>query len=396
MTDKNINLCDTEDERQRQAFNILPSNFIIKMGSDFNSIVKELTTNLSKDPSKQRFQIVKAFNDLITTPVDQYINIHDIKLDEEGIPTDSYQMLLRIMGVSTDSKLYEHTEVIDACASQKLSQLVIERFKDYLYCEFGYESDDLYVGMSAESFYSHLLLSFIAHIDAYFYHHECSSSVKPISFGYLFQKKPDSNKLQYDSEANKLISLGKNGRMLTCTSRTFLQWSQTWLYFQQYKEMPESTRGISNKIKWPAINDPEGRREYYIRRTSEGKWITLIDLYWLLGIEDRVDDEARKILLFRQNNMVKYLKNADIDSLKGFDHNFVGLIWLVYAFFQTLYEKSEKSDSNSYITCDDYYDLWESITDYYESKVSENIKNDRIEWPDYLKKQATRNERMTW
>ncbi|WP_201530725.1 hypothetical protein [Psychrobacter sp. LFX-11D] len=395
MPDKNINLCDTEDEKQRYIFNMLPTYFITQTGVDFNSIIKELTTNLLKTPIRQRSQVAKVFNDLISTPVDNYINIQDINLEQGEMSAEPYQALLRIMGVSPDSKLYEHTEIIDACASQTLSQSVITQFKNYLYCEFGYKNDELHVEMNAESFYMHLLQSFVAHLDAYFYHYECSSSVNPISLGHLFQKKPDPNKLQYDSKTNKFISLGKKGSLFTRTSRTFLQWSQTWLYFQQYKEMPKSTRGISSNIKWPVTNDPEGMHEYYIRRTSEGKWITLMDLYWLLGIEDRTDDEARKALHLRQNNMVKYLKSTDIKALEGFDHNLVGLIWLVYAFFQILYEKSEKSDSNSYITYDDYYyDLWESITDHYESNVSENTKKDRVEWPDYLKEQAIRDERM--
>lgn len=390
MTDKNIKLCDTEDEKQRYIFNMLPSYFITQMGADPNKLLKILTAGLSRDHRRQPFQIAKVLNDSIFASFDTCINAQDIQKGE--MSAHPYQALLRIMGVVSDSKLYEHTEVIDACASQELSQSAIKRFKDYLHCEFSYESDELNVEMTAESFYMHLLLSFVAHLDAYFHHHECSSLINPISLGHLFQKKPNPNKLQYDSEADKFISLGKKGSLFTRTSRTFLQWSQTWLYFQQHEEMPKTTRGISGEIKWPAINDPEGKREYYIRRTSEGKWITLIDLYWLLGIEDRTDDdESRKVLNLRRNNMVKYVKNADIEALEGFDHNFVGLIWLVYAFFQTLYEKS---DSDSCIFYDDYHNLWESITGHYESKVSENIKNDRIEWPDYLKKQATRNERM--
>ena len=392
MTDKNINLCDTEDEKQRYIFNMLPSYFITQMGAEPNKLLKQLTTGLSKDHRKQSFQIVKALNDSIFASLNTYINAQDIQKGE--MSAHPYQALLRIMGVVPTSKLYEHTEIVDACASKMLSESVINQFKVYLYCEFGYETDDLHVEMTAESFYMHLLLSFVAHLDAYFHHHECSSLINPISLGHLFQKKPDPNKLQYDSETHKFISLSKKGSLFTRTSRTFLQWSQTWLYFQQYEEMPKSARGISGVIKWPAINDPEGRREYYIRRTSEGKWITLIDLYWLLCIEDRKDKEARNALYLRQNNMVKYLKNTDINALVGFNHNLVGLIWLVYAFFQTLYDEGTQPDSDSCIFYDDYYDLWESITDHYESKISADIKDKRIEWPDYLKRQATPNERM--
>ncbi len=392
MTDKNINLCDTEDERQRYIFNMRPTYFITQMVADPNKILKQLTTGLSNNPNKQPFQIAKVFNDSIFRPVDTYINAQDIHLRQGEMSAHPYQVLLRLMGVAPDSKLHKHTEIIDACANEKLSQSVINQFKDYLYSEFGYQSDDLHTGMDAESFYMHLLLSFVAHIDAYFYYHECSSSINPISLGQLFQKKHDPNKWQYDPQSNEFISLGKKGKQFTCTSRTFLHWLQTWLYFQQHEKMPKSTRGIINEIKWPD-NDPNGNREYYIRRKSEGKSITLMELYWLLGIED-TDDEARKALHIRQNKMANYLKYADIDSVDGFDHNFVGLIWLVYAFFQMLSQASEKSDAEGCIFYDDYYELWTSMTNHYESSVSDDTKSARIEWPDYLKSQATRIERM--
>lgn len=48
----------------------------------------------------------------------------------------------------------------------------------------------------------------------------------------------------------------------------------------------------------------------------------------------------------------------------------------------------------SCVIYDDYYDLWESMTAYYESKINEGIKAERIEWPEYLRKQATRTKRM--
>ncbi len=91
---------------------------------------------------------------------------------------EPYQALLRMMGVAPDSKLYEPTKIIDACASETLSQSVINQFKDYLYCEFDCKSEVLHIGVDAESFYIHLLLSFVAHLDAYFfYHHESIRSV---------------------------------------------------------------------------------------------------------------------------------------------------------------------------------------------------------------------------
>lgn len=392
MTDKNINLCDTEEEIQRYIFNMMPTYFITQMGADPNKLLKQLTTDLSKNHNKHRFQIAKVLNDSIFSSIDTNINAKDIHLQQGEMSAEPYQSLIKVMGVPTNSKLYEHTQMIDSCANIKFSQSVINQFKNYLYDNFNYQSDDIHINMDAESFYMCLLLSFIAHIDAYCYHYECSSSTHPISLGQLFQKKLDPNK--YDSQNRKVILLDKKGSPFTSTSRTFLDWLQSWLYFQQYKAMPKSTSGIINKIKWPD-NDPEGNREYYIRRRREGKWITLTDLYWLLGIEYRTDNETRETLSVRQTNMAEYIKYADIDSVEGFDHNFVGLIWLIYAFSQTLSQASEKSDREICIFYDSY-ELWESITDYYESDIIDNIKSTRVEWPEYLKKQATRTEHMAW
>ena len=42
MTDKSINLCDTEDEKQRYGFNMLPTYFITQMGFDFQNIIYEI------------------------------------------------------------------------------------------------------------------------------------------------------------------------------------------------------------------------------------------------------------------------------------------------------------------------------------------------------------------
>ena len=48
------------------------------------------------------------------------------------------------------------------------------------------------------------------------------------------------------------------------------------------------------------------------------------------------------------------------------------------------------------MTYDDYYGLWESITDYYELRIDKNIRAERIQWPQYLIKQAMPIKRMTW
>ena len=110
---------------------------------------------------------------------------------------------------------------------------------------------------------------------------------------------------------------------------------------------------------------------YNAQKPLQKTSFTLTDLYWLLGIEDRTGNETRKALSIRQTNMAKYIKYADIDSVEGFEHNFVGLIWLIYAFSQTLSQASEKSDREICIFYDSY-DLWESHYLFYLQYLTTN------------------------
>ena len=152
MTDKNINLCDTEEEIQRYIFNMMPTYFITQMGADPNKLLKQLTTDLSKNHNKHRFQIAKVLNDSIFASIDTNINAKDIHLQQGEMSAEPYQSLIKVMGVPTNSKLYEHTQMIDSCANIKFSQSVINQFKNYLYDNFNYQSDDIHINMDAESF----------------------------------------------------------------------------------------------------------------------------------------------------------------------------------------------------------------------------------------------------
>jgi len=170
---------------------------------------------------------------------------------------------------------------------------------------FKFTDDSLRSDSAAEEFYLSLILSLIAHLDAYFHYHECSQTIAPISLGWLFMSKPDSKKWSYDKSLNKLELINKEDRFYTCTSKVFLQWSQTFFYFQQHKQMPQGIYGITNEIDWPD-NDPDGKLESFLRRKNEGKWITLKELYWLLGKYDNpseqpLNDEAYDALNSFQN-----------------------------------------------------------------------------------------------
>jgi|26BtaG_2_1085354.scaffolds.fasta_scaffold03543_7 hypothetical protein len=400
MNEKNINMLDSEAERQRYFFNMLPTYLISKMGfAGIKKYLQRFTKGLSKVQIKRDFQLVNILNELATTEVNDRIRFEDINYEVGELSNHPYQALLGILGIDARSKLYEHAKIIDSCLSQKMSANQIEKFQDYLIQNFKFTDASLRADSAAEEFYLSLILSLIAHLDAYFHYHECSQTIAPISLGWLFMSKLDAKKWSYDEDLNKLELINKEGRFYTCTSKFFLQWSQTFLYFQQYKHMPKGLYGITNEIDWPD-NDPDGKLESFLRRKSEGKWITLEELYWLLGEFDNpsgqpLNDEAYEALNSFQNSMIQYIKTEDVEKFGKLPENFIGIVWVVYAFFQNIYEQCKKDSNNqSCIIYDDYYDMWQSITDYYENMINQDVKDKRVEWPEYLKKSATRQYRM--
>jgi len=93
--------------------------------------------------------------------------------------------------------------------------------------------------------------------------------------------------------------------------------------------------------------------------------------------------------------MIQYIKTEEVKTLGKLTKNFIGIVWLVYAFFQNIYEQGKKDSNNqSCVIYDDYYDMWQSITDYYETMINQDVKDKRVEWSEYLKKSATRQYRM--
>ncbi|MGP9637216.1 hypothetical protein [Psychrobacter sp. AOP3-A1-26] len=158
---------------------------------------------------------------------------------------------------------------------------------------------------------------------------------------------------------------------------------------------------IRDKIDWK-VEDEEGRLDEFIykksERDSKRNWLSLEDVFWLVGMENSARDEPNKVLINWQQSFVKYIKTEDISDLKGLPPSAEAIIWFIYAFFQNIYEQTAKQNKmnkeQSCVIYDDYYDLWESMTVYYESKISEGIKAERIKWPEYLENQATRAERM--
>lgn len=401
MLDKNTDFPDCEAEKQRFIISMLPTELLIKGITEGKTLVKQLTKRLSKIPKKRKVQVASIFDDLATTQQKDSITKEDIQLVEGELPSHPYESLLRSLGAETADVLLEHTKVIDSCLSQKHNNQLIINFKDYLSDTFNYEDDALHADMPAEEFYSHLVLSFIAHLDACIYHAAYSKAIAPISLGWLLMQKLNPDKLYYDSTSKKYNLINKNGSPFTCTSRSFIHLLLTVFYFQKHDIMPTSLYGIRDNIDWK-VEDEEGRLDEFIckksERDSKRNWLSLEDIFWLVGIEDSIKDEPNEVLINWQQSFVKYIKTEDINDLKGLPPSAEAIIWFIYAFFQNIYEQTDKQNKikkeQSCIIYDDYYDLWESMTAYYESNINEDVKAERIEWPEYLKKQATRTERM--
>ena len=414
MTDKNINLCDTEDEQIRYNISMLPSLLFLKKGiPEGKALMRKLTKGLSKIPRKQKIQVANILDNLATTQKKGSIKPEDINLEEGGLSSHPYESLVRTFGAEASTHLLEHAKILDDCLSQKFdSQLIID-FKSYLFKTFNYENEALNINMPAGAFYFFIVLSFIANLDVVVHANFYSRDIMPISLGWLFMHKRDPDKWEYDTTTKKYKLTNKNGSPFTCTSRSFIHFILTDLYFYSSektkpirkklkpKEMPKGHYGLRNKINW-RTNDEDGELYSFLdiksERDSKRNWISLEEFYWLLGMEESPENTPNKLLISSQKSFIKYIKNEDINELGSNPPSFECMIWFIYAFFQNIYEQADKlskeSEEQHYFNYDEYYGLWEFMTVKYEKMISEYVNNTRVDWPDYLKKQATRIERM--
>ena len=400
MSDRNINLYNTEDEKQRYAYSMLPTHLLVKGLNEGKNLVKKMTKDLPKKLYKQKIHFAHIFNELATIQTYPHnIDMHDIHLEPGELSLHPYESLLRTLGAESAIELLRHAKIVDSCLNQTLSNQIIVELKTYLSKSFNYDNNELNINMPAEEFYLHLVLSFIAHLDACIHHAVYSKDIAPISLGWLFMHKLHPDKWKYDSKCKKYSLTNKNDSPFTCTSRSFIDFLRTVFYWQIYGDMPVSLYGIDSQIVQKEFDRTHFKPEGFIRRKRQGKWISLEDVFWLVGIQESKSNDSNQVLASWQVSMTKYIKTEKVDNLSELPPSAEGIIWFIYAFFQNIYEQTDKiNKANKEQNCviyDDYYDLWESITDHYESSVSEEIKCARIDWPSYLTKQATRTERMT-
>lgn len=318
MVNKNTNLLDSEAEKQRLIFSMLPFQLSIRATPEGKGLLKKMSKDLPKKHYRQKIHFAQIFNDLATTQAyPQNIDMHDIHLEPGEMSSHPYEYLLRSLGTETAVELLKHAKVVDNSLNRKLSNQVIIDLKSYLSESFSYESNELDIGISAEGFYHYLVIGFIAHIDACVHHAAYSEIIAPISLGWLFMKKRDWKKWQYDIKSKRYVLINKNGSPFTVPSRSFIELLQTILYWQVYKEMPTGLYSIDKKITRKEFDDPDGKLENFIRRKKEGKWITLEELYWLAGVRDYPKHEPSKVLVSWQESVIKYIKTENINEMGG-------------------------------------------------------------------------------
>lgn len=400
MMNENINLLDSKAEKQRFIFSMLPSELCMRATREGKNLERQMTKDLPKKDYRQKIHFAHILNELATTQAYPHnIDMRDIRLEPGELSSHPYECLLRSLGAETADELLKHSKVVDSCLNRKFNSQIIIELKAYLSKSFSYEDNELSVNMPAGEFYLYMILSFIAHIDACIHHTAYSGTIAPISLGWLFMHKLDLDKWKHDPKNAKYIFTNKNGSPFTCTSHSFISLMQTIFYLQIYGGMPTSLYNIESKIVKKEFDRTGFRSESFIRKKKEGAWISLEDVFWLVGAQSSKNNDANEVLAIWQLSMIDYIKTNDIDHLGGLPPSPECILWFIYAFFQSIYEQTEKSNKankeQSCVIYDVYYDLWESMTDYYESKISFDIKGRRIEWPDYLRKQATRTERMT-
>ena len=67
MLDNSTNVYDTDDEKQRYAYNMLPTYLLMKGLPEGNRLIKQATKNISKKPYRQKIQFAHVFSELATT-----------------------------------------------------------------------------------------------------------------------------------------------------------------------------------------------------------------------------------------------------------------------------------------------------------------------------------------
>lgn len=393
MSDKSFNFMESDLEVMRYAISMLPTYLLHKGLPEAKELVSNIN-KLSKKKSKQRIQVANIFNKLATTQPN-FIGMSDIQFEVGEQATNPYVLILKLLNIESSEKLYKHAQMIDKCLHEPFSSKVIDDYKTYFIINFNQKKDFLDETLTNEEFYFNLILSFIAHLDAYVHFRVYSKKIEPISLGYLFMHKPHPDKWEYDAVNDKPVYIPSKRSPFTCSSRSFLHFIETVLYCQKYGEMPMTLEGVDKKLDI-GMGDIDRDMFNFIRkkksRESKRNWISIEDVFWLLNYEN-IDDANNPILENWQESFVSFIKSEKIEDLDGLPFSPEMAIWFIYAFFQNIYEqsdiKSKQGGSKFCIYFDEYYDLWQIFTKSYEDNLEIDGKDNRGQWPEFLRKQAT-------
>ncbi len=217
-----------------------------------------------------------------------------------------------------------------------------------------------------DPYFAYLIFSIFAHLDVII-HYSAFPSIEPICLGWLFMKKIDPNKWDQNGAAKN-----QHKAMWTNPGRSLIKLMTAFVSFHKNNQvMPKKLYGLNLlDILGSCESDEDDKRANLIKFVQEGRKLSFAEFSWILN------DEKLSLDLSDVSNEIKLetlniLKGLDSDQNKESDsmgfNNLIG-IWLVYWFFQFLYERQEDSNKNQATYHGYYYNLWELFSQHYGKK----------------------------
>ena len=338
---------------------------------------------------KEKFKILKFF-DKFGMPQQEML-LPDLDLMNE-VFSGFYQLfrVLRFHKFEEFDSLLKHAQLIDslcetadstACNDDAIQQC-IDNLEEF-FNGFGEmipipELDDLLFRcrkksllqdkVALDGYFAFLLFSIFAHLDAII-HHVAFPSIEPISLGGLFMKKPSQS----------LIKL--------MTAYVFYEKSNDTSP-DKPKKMPASFYGLHllNELK-SSESDFDDKRGNLIKSANEGRGVSFQELNWILNDtnENLEDLSISKEVKIETLNIMKGLDSKIDDEKYSIGPQNLLSIWLVYWFFQTLYESPTNSNKKEIANYGHYYSRWAMFNQYY---ISQRKNEPEFKWSPELMKLA--------
>lgn len=321
---------------------------------------------------------------------DKLFNIRILHSDMEKISKkeSNFTEFFRVMRFSRDvefSLFWDHIQLVDNL-NNNLNQHNFNKLKHFL-TTFGSLKlqdrtlDDFWneaislnnSDILSQTVFGLSLYSILAHLDL-LTHHLLFNDLEPICLGWLFQKKLNPKKYQWQD--GKFHQMNNHKAKWTNPSRSLLTLMATFSAIKLDDEEPSTCHGLNFADNLPNYTD---KKENFIKKANEGFPISYTDFLWLLSDEvDRNDIQTATSKEIAQETM-NILLNTEAEYKAS---NYLFLLWVIYRFFQNDYESRPKNTAYMHGI---YYEFWEFFSDFYKSKSSNSVLN---QWPTDFKKLA--------